>query len=39
MEDIDKVLKIGGFIVKGWIFNKKFIEKDNSEIEKGINVF
>lgn len=38
-EDIDKVLKTGGFTVKGWISNKKLTEKDNSEIEKGINVF
>lgn len=38
-EDIDKVLKTGGFTVKGWISNKKLTEKDNSEIEKGIDVF
>ncbi|PFX19266.1 hypothetical protein AWC38_SpisGene16336 [Stylophora pistillata] len=39
MEDIDEVFKTGGFNVKGWISNKKLAEKDNNEIEKGMNVF
>lgn len=37
--DIDKVLKIGGFKVKGWIFNEMFEEKESSDIEKEMNVF
>ncbi|KAK3736377.1 hypothetical protein QZH41_006148 [Actinostola sp. cb2023] len=38
-EDIDKVLKTGGFNVKGWTSNKKLTEKVNKEMEKGMSVF
>lgn len=38
MKEMDEVLKIGGFSVKGWIFNKMLIEGVKFDIEKGISV-
>lgn len=37
--DIDKVLKTGGFKVKGWISNEMLEEKENSDTEKVMNLF
>ena len=37
--DIDTVLKTGGFKVKDWISNKMLKEKVNGEAEKEINMF
>ena len=38
-EDIDRVLKTGGFNVEGWISNEVLAEKASSEIERAGNVF
>ena len=37
--DIDTVLKMGGFKVKDWISNKMLKEKVNGDVEKEINMF
>lgn len=39
INDIDIVLKMGGFKVKDWIFNKMFKEKVNGDVEKEIIMF
>lgn len=39
INDIDIVLKMGGFRVKEWIFNKIFKEKVNGDVEKEISIF
>jgi len=36
---IDKVMKTGGFKVKGWISNEMLEEKENSDTEKEMNLF
>ena len=38
-EDIDKVLKTGGFNVKGWISYKVLAEKASNETETTVNMF